>query len=98
MLRVNDLSKKGELIVPPGYSAANALKSAWLMLQETVDREKEVIMKVKYVMIKSCSNGEWYKNKINNIYDVDAETKGGVYVKTGKKAAFVCEEDYEVME
>lgn len=54
-------------------------------------------MKAKYVMIKSCSNGEWYKNKINNIYEVDVETKGGIYVKTGKKIAFVCEGDYEVM-
>lgn len=54
-------------------------------------------MSSKYVMIKSCSNGEWYKNKINNIYEVDVETKGGVYVKNGRKVAFVCEEDCEVM-
>ncbi|AGK97375.1 recombinase RecT [Clostridium pasteurianum] len=44
--RVNDLSKKGELVVPQGYSAANALKSAWLMLQETVDREKNPVLQV----------------------------------------------------
>lgn len=46
LTRVNDLSKKGELVVPPGYSAANALKSAWLMLQETVDREKKPVLQV----------------------------------------------------
>lgn len=44
--RVNDLSKKGELVIPPGYSAANALKSAWLMLQETLDREKKPVLQV----------------------------------------------------
>lgn len=46
--RVNDLSKRGELVVPPGYSAANALKSAWLILQETVDRDKKPVL-------QSCS-------------------------------------------
>lgn len=46
--RVNDLSKKGELVVPPGYSAANALKSAWLILQETYDRDKRPVL-------QSCS-------------------------------------------
>ncbi|SMC17302.1 recombination protein RecT [Clostridium acidisoli DSM 12555] len=44
--RVNDLSKKGELIVPHGYSAANALKSAWLLLQETVDRNQKGALQV----------------------------------------------------
>lgn len=46
LTRVNDLSKKGELVVPPGYSAANALKSAWLMLQETVDRNQKPALQV----------------------------------------------------
>ena len=32
--RVNQLTSKGELQLPPNYSAANALKSAWLKLQE----------------------------------------------------------------
>jgi len=36
--RVNQLTSKGELQLPPNYSAANALKSAWLKLQEIKDR------------------------------------------------------------
>ncbi|URZ06443.1 recombinase RecT [Clostridium felsineum] len=44
--RVTDLSKKKELVIPPGYSAANALKSAWLLLQETVDRNQKPALQV----------------------------------------------------
>jgi hypothetical protein len=39
-------------------------------------------------MIKSCNNSEWYKNKLNKIYEVDVETKGGFFVKDGKKTGF----------
>ena len=41
LARVNDLSKKGELLIPGGYSPENSLKSAWLILQETQDRDKK---------------------------------------------------------
>ncbi|MBC8059295.1 MAG: recombinase RecT [Clostridiaceae bacterium] len=44
LARVNDLSKKGELLIPSGYSPENALKSAWLILQETVDRDKKLVL------------------------------------------------------
>lgn len=44
--RVQDLNKKGDLVIPPGYSAENAIKSAWLILQETVDREKKPALQV----------------------------------------------------
>lgn len=46
LTRVNELSEKGEMVVPPGYSAANALKSAWLLLQETVDRNQKPALQV----------------------------------------------------
>ena len=41
--RIQDLIQKGELHLPEGYSAANAMKSAWLALQSTVDRDKPVL-------------------------------------------------------
>ncbi|MDD7793669.1 recombinase RecT [Clostridium sp. 'White wine YQ'] len=44
--RVQDLNKKGDLVIPPGYSAENAIKSAWLILQETIDREKKPALQV----------------------------------------------------
>jgi len=44
LARVNDLSKKGELLIPSGYSPENALKSAWLILQETIDKDKKLVL------------------------------------------------------
>jgi len=38
--QIEILQKKGNLALPPNYSAQNALMSAWLVLQETVDRNK----------------------------------------------------------
>ncbi|WP_315117929.1 RecT family recombinase [uncultured Clostridium sp.] len=48
LARVQDLNKKGDLVIPKGYSAENALKSAWLILQETIDRDKKPVL-------QSCS-------------------------------------------
>ena len=42
--RVNDLIHKGELHLPADYSAANAMKSAWLTLQSTLDRDKKPVL------------------------------------------------------
>lgn len=44
LARVNDLEKTGGLNFPANYSYANALKSAWLILQNTVDREKRPVL------------------------------------------------------
>ena len=37
--KVREFQNKGELFFPPNYSPENALKSAWLILQETADKE-----------------------------------------------------------
>ena len=44
--RVNSLARDGGLILPPKYSAANALKSAWLILQETKDKNQNLALTV----------------------------------------------------
>lgn len=44
LARVQDLNKKGDLVIPPGYSAENALKSAYLILSETVDKDKKPVL------------------------------------------------------
>lgn len=46
--RVKELEKEKSLQFPANYSYSNALKSAWLMLQETVDRDKTPVL-------QSCS-------------------------------------------
>lgn len=44
--RVNQLEKDGELQLSPTYSPANALKSAYLILLETVDKNKKPVLQV----------------------------------------------------
>jgi recombination protein RecT len=44
--RVKSLEKEGNISLPKNYSAENALKSAWLILQGTVTRSKEPVLKV----------------------------------------------------
>jgi len=46
LAKVKAFHEKKELDLPPNYSAANALKSAWLILQETVDRNKQPALQV----------------------------------------------------
>lgn len=46
--RVRDFIANGELHLPADYSPENALKAAWLVLQETVDKDKNPVL-------KSCS-------------------------------------------
>jgi len=53
--RVKALSETGGLQIPKNYSAENALKSAWLMLQNTVDKEKNPVLTVcKKESIANC--------------------------------------------
>ena len=42
--RVNAFQESGELMLSKNYSAANALKSAYLILQNTVDRNKKCVL------------------------------------------------------
>jgi len=42
--RVNALSKDGRLNLPANYSVGNAITSAWLILQNTFDKEKRPVL------------------------------------------------------
>jgi recombination protein RecT len=44
--RIELLRAEGSLNFPPNYSPHNALQSAWLILQETVDRNKRPVLEV----------------------------------------------------
>lgn len=44
--RVRELEQEGGLQFPPNYSYSNALKSAWLKLQETKDRNGKLALEV----------------------------------------------------
>lgn len=42
--RVRSFQENGELHLPDNYSPENAMKAAWLILQETIDREKKPVL------------------------------------------------------
>jgi len=44
MARIHQFEESGELVLPKTYSAENALKSAYLTLVETVDRDKKPVL------------------------------------------------------
>lgn len=44
--RIQDLQSKGRLDMPEDYSAGNALQSAWLIIQQTVDKNEKPALTV----------------------------------------------------
>lgn len=56
--KIRQFQSAGELHFPKGYSPDNAMKSAWLMLQETVDRNKKPALSVctKDSIANACLN------------------------------------------
>jgi recombination protein RecT len=58
--RVKNLEEKGELKVPSSYSAENALKSAYLILSETLDRDKKPVL-------QSCSETSIANSLLNMV-------------------------------
>ena len=44
--KVQEFVSRGELHLPPNYSVENAMKSAWLILQNTVDKDKRPVLEV----------------------------------------------------
>ncbi len=44
--KVQEFVNRGELHLPPNYSVENAMKSAWLILQNTVDKDKRPVLQV----------------------------------------------------
>ena len=44
LARINEFQKAGEMALPTNYSPENALKSAWLILQETKDRNGKLVL------------------------------------------------------
>jgi len=42
--KVREFQERGELDLPPNYSPENAMKSAWLILQNTFDKNKKPVL------------------------------------------------------
>jgi recombination protein RecT len=84
--KVQKLAQKGELHLPKNYSAPNALKAAWLILQETTDKTGRPVLEV-------CDN-----NSIANalfrmiIMGLNPIKKQCDFIAYGKK--LVCQPEY----
>lgn len=82
MLRVKDLEEAGGLGFPKNYSAANQIKAAWFVLQETKDRNGKPALEV-------CS-----KNTVANavldmvIQGLSVSKKQGYFIVYGDKLEF----------
>lgn len=48
--KINNLITEGQIVTPPNYEAGNAMRSAWLMLQDQTDRNGKPVLEV-------CSQG-----------------------------------------
>jgi recombination protein RecT len=61
--QIQEFTAKGEIQMPPNYSPENAIKGAWLVLQETVDRNKKPVLEVctkvsiASALFKMCMEG-----------------------------------------
>ena len=61
--RVRTFQNNGEIHFPPNYSPENALKSAWLIIQETLDKDKRPVLQscsqasVANAMLKMVTEG-----------------------------------------
>lgn len=80
--RIRQFQEKGELHLPANYSPENAMKSAWLILQSTLDRDKKPVLQV-------CT-----KDSIANalldmvVQGLNPAKKQGYFIAYGKQLVF----------
>jgi recombination protein RecT len=80
--KVSEFVSRGELHLPPNYSVENAMKSAWLILQNTVDKDKRPVLQV-------CT-----KDSIANalldmaVQGLNPAKKQGYFIAYGKQLVF----------
>lgn len=84
--RVQQFIASGELHLPADYSPENAMKSAWLVLQETVDRDKRPALQV-------CTRESVYNALLSMVVQgLNPDKKQCYFVVYGKK--LMCQRSY----
>ncbi len=84
--RVQQFITGGELHLPADYSPENAMKSAWLMLQETVDRDKRPALQV-------CTRESVYNALLGMaVQGLNPDKKQCYFIVYGKK--LMCQRSY----
>lgn len=80
--QIQDLQKTGGLHFPPNYSPQNALKAAWLVLQETKDRNGKAALEV-------CSKESICMSLLDmTIQGLSVAKKQGYFIVYGTKLQF----------
>jgi recombination protein RecT len=80
--KVQEFVSKGELHLPPNYSVENAMKSAWLILQNTFDKDKRPVL-------QACT-----KDSIANalldmaVQGLNPAKKQGYFIAYGRQLVF----------
>ena len=80
--KAQEFVSRGELHLPPNYSVENAMKSAWLILQNTVDKDKKPVL-------QNCT-----KDSIANalldmaVQGLNPAKKQGYFIAYGRQLVF----------
>ncbi|MGB4291854.1 MAG: RecT family recombinase [Bacteroidales bacterium] len=80
--KVQEFVSRGELRLPPNYSVENAMKSAWLILQNTFDKDKKPVL-------QNCT-----KDSIANalldmaVQGLNPAKKQGYFIAYGRQLVF----------
>lgn len=84
--KVKEFQDKGELFFPENYSPENALKSAWLILQETQDMNKNPVLEV-------CSQASIANALLSMVVQgLNPDKKQCYFIAYGKR--LVCQRSY----
>lgn len=80
--RVRDLNNRGEINFPVNYSPENAMKSAWLSLQETVDKTGRPVL-------EACTKDSIANALLNMVVQgLNPAKKQGYFIAYGKSVIF----------
>lgn len=79
---ITSLVERGQIVLPPDYSVENAMRSAWLKLQETVDKDKKPVL-------ETCTKVSIYNSLMNMaIQGMNVAKNQGYFIAYGKSLAF----------
>lgn len=80
--RIKSLQANGEIHFPPDYSPQNALKSAWLILQETRDKDKNLALEI-------CTKASILNSLMDMVITgLNPAKNQGYFLAYGKQLAF----------
>lgn len=80
--KVQEFVSCGELHLPPNYSVENAMKSAWLILQNTVDKDKRPVLQV-------CTKDSIANSLLDMaVQGLNPAKKQGYFIAYGKQLVF----------